>query len=90
MSEQEIRERVHRIMVNIFELGGASLRPETTLYDELGLDSLDSVDLVVALEKEFGFKVVRSTDEERIGAMRKLQDIYEFIRFKLDAKHEPA
>lgn len=90
MSEQEIMERVHRLMNTIFELSGAPLSPETTLYDELGLDSLDSVDLVVALEKEFGFKVVRSTDEDRIGAMRKLEDIYDFIRYKLDAKAELA
>lgn len=86
MSEHEIRERVHRLMVNIFELGNVNLHPEATLYDELGLDSLDSVDLVVALEKEFGFKVVRATDEERIGAMRQLQDIYAFIHYKLDGK----
>jgi acyl carrier protein len=86
MSEHEIRERVHRLMVNIFELGTMELGPEATLYDELGLDSLDSVDLVVALEKEFGFKVVRATDEERIGAMRKLEDVYTFIHYKLDGK----
>lgn len=86
MSEQEIRERVHRLLVNIFELNGVELGAESTLYDELGLDSLDSVDLVVALEKEFGFKIVRSVDEERITGMRKLQDVYEFIRYKLAVK----
>lgn len=84
MSEQEIRQRVHNIMVEVFELNEHDLAPEATLYDQLGLDSLDSVDLVVALEKEFGFKIVRQTDEEKISAMRRLADIYEFIHYKLE------
>ena len=84
MSEQEIIERVRNLMINVFELKTKDLTPEATLYDQLGLDSLDSVDLVVALEKEFGFKVVRATDEEKIGAMRQLRDLYAFIHYKLD------
>jgi acyl carrier protein len=84
MSEQEIIERVRKILIEVFELREEDLTPEATLYDQLGLDSLDSVDLVVALEKEFGFKIERATDEERISAMRQLQDIYAFIQFKLE------
>jgi acyl carrier protein len=84
MSEQEIRARLHSILVDQFEVNETDLTPDVTLYDQLGLDSLDSVDLVVAMEKEFGFKIVRSTDEEKISAMRKLGDIYEFIHTKLE------
>jgi len=84
MSEQEIIERVRKILVEVFELHEEDLTPDATLYDQLGLDSLDSVDLVVALEKEFGFKIERATDEEKISAMRQLQDIYDFIHYKLE------
>lgn len=84
MNEQEMIERVRKILVENFELQADDLTPEATLYDQLGLDSLDSVDLVVALEKEFGFKIVRATDEEKISAMRQLQDIYTFIHYKLE------
>ena len=82
MSEQEIIERVSKIMVTVFEVKAEDLTPEVTLYDQLGLDSLDSVDLVVALEKEFGFKIVRETDEARISEIRQLKDIYDFIHYK--------
>lgn len=85
MTEQEIAERVKKIMVEEFELKEEILVPTASLYDELGLDSLDSVDLVVALEREFNFKVVRNLDEEKIRAIRQLKDIHEFIMEKQKA-----
>lgn len=89
MTEQEIADRVKRILVEEFELKEEELTPEASLYDELGLDSLDSVDLVVALEHEFNFKVVRNMDEEKIRAMRTLRDIYHFIISKQKTLTEP-
>ena len=79
MTEQEIEERVKKILIKEFELKEEELTPEASLYDELGLDSLDSVDLVVALEHEFKFKVVRNLDEEKIRSIRNLSDIHRFI-----------
>ncbi len=79
MTEQEIADRVKRILIEEFELKEEELTPEASLYDELGLDSLDSVDLVVALEHEFNFKFVRNMDEEKIRSIRQLKDIYHFI-----------
>ena len=79
MTEQEIAERVKKILIKEFELKEEDLTPEASLYDELGLDSLDSVDLVVALEHEFKFKVVRNLDEEKIRSIRNLSDIHRFI-----------
>lgn len=84
MTEQDIIQRTNRILVELFELDNEELTPESSLYEELGLDSLDSVDLIVALEKEFEFKVVRSVDEEKIRAIRLLKDLYGFIEEKLN------
>jgi acyl carrier protein len=82
MNDAEILSRVKNVLAVEFELEEAELTEDAALYEELGLDSLDSVDLVVALEKEFNFKVERSVDEERIRAIRKLSDIVAFIRHK--------
>ena len=79
MTEQEISNRVKKILIEEFELKEEELNDDTSLYDEMGLDSLDSVDLIVALEREFSFKVIRNVDEEKIRAIRKLKDIYRFI-----------
>jgi len=83
IAEQEIRDRVKRIMMEDFEIPEEHIIPQATLFAQIGLDSLDSVDLVVALEKEFGFKINRIEDEEKIRSMRMLKDVYSFIKYKL-------
>ncbi len=83
MSRDEIANRTKKILVDLFELSEAELSDDASIYEELGLDSLDSVDLVVALEKEFDFKVVRNIDEEKIRSMRLIKDVYAFIEEKL-------
>lgn len=72
MTEQMIVGKTHKILVEEFELAEPDLTADANLYADLGLDSLDSVDLVVALEKEFGFKVNRAVDEEKIRQVRVL------------------
>jgi len=83
MSRDEIADRVKKILIDLFELSEEELSDDASIYEELGLDSLDSVDLVVALEKEFEFKVVRNVDEEKIRSMRLIKDVYAFIEEKL-------
>jgi acyl carrier protein len=78
-NEEQMMDRVKRILVKEFELDEKDLKPTALIYDELGFDSLDSVDLVVALEQEFKFKVVRNVDETKIKAIRQLKDVYSFI-----------
>ena len=50
--------------------------PEATLYDDLGLDSLDAVDMVVVLEKSFGMKL---TDQEALRSIRTMEDLFQFL-----------
>ena len=63
MTEEEIYKRIQTVFVDEFELEADQLTPDATIFDELELDSLDAVDMVVALEKEFGVKV---KDEESL------------------------
>ena len=84
MLDQEARDKVKNVLEEEFEIPEELLEPETELYQEMGLDSLDSVDLVVALEKAFDFKIVRSVDEENIRSIRTLGDLYAFIESKRD------
>ena len=82
MIDRENFDRVRQVIAEEFEIPIENLEPEVTLYEKLGLDSLDSVDLVVALEREFGFKVVRVQDEERIRAIRTVSDVCDFVDYK--------
>ncbi len=65
-----------QIMAEEFELEPELLQPDATLYEDLGLDSLDAVDMVVALEKAFGMKM---TDEEAVRAVRTLGDLFGLV-----------
>lgn len=76
MTDQEIIELVDATISEEFEIDPAIMVPEATLFDGLGLDSLDIVDLVVALEKAFKFKI---REEKGIREIRTLGDIHQFV-----------
>jgi len=77
MTEQEIIEKVNNVFMTAFEIDEAQIRPEAHIFEDLGLDSLDIVDLVVELQKAFGVKI---RDEEQVREIRTLSDIYGFIK----------
>ena len=53
------------------------LKPEANIFEDLGLDSLDVVDLVVALQKKFSVEI---RTDERIKDIRTLEDLSKFIK----------
>ncbi len=83
MTDQEIIDTIKNILIDEFEVDEQRIKPDSNMYEELELDSLDSVDLVVALENEFGFKIDRSKDEEALRQMRTFNDAVAFIKQKI-------
>jgi acyl carrier protein len=57
ISMQEIIEKTNAFLVDEFEAEAGTIKPEANLKEVLDLDSLDYIDLVVALENTFHFKV---------------------------------
>ena len=57
MTNNEITEKIHEILIEEFEVDAEKLVPEANLKEALGLDSLDYIDLVVLIESNFSFKV---------------------------------
>lgn len=76
MTEQEIRTAVDDVLEDYFEIERERLLPEANIFEDLELDSLDIVDLVVAMQKKFN---VRIRDDERVRDIRTLGDIYQFV-----------
>ena len=79
MTGEKILETVKRIFIEEFEVPENQFSLEANLYEDLGLDSLDSVDLIVCLENEFNFKVDRVKDGPRLKEMRLVKDILDYI-----------
>jgi acyl carrier protein len=76
MTDQEIITAVNEVLEEYFEIERERLVPEANIFEDLELDSLDIVDLVVALQKKFE---VRIRDDERIRHIRTLGDVHQFI-----------
>ena len=83
MTEQEIIDATNEVFEKSFEVERERMVPEAQIFGDLGLDSLDIVDLIVALQTRFEIKI---RNEEKVRDIRTLQDIYTLIAsFKGDA-----
>ncbi|MBL7717622.1 MAG: acyl carrier protein [Flavipsychrobacter sp.] len=83
MDRQEIISRITDFMVEDFEVDADAITPEANLKETLDLDSLDYIDLVVAIEQNFGFKV----KPEDFQQMITLQDFYNYVEGRLQAQN---
>lgn len=68
-------EQVNKLMIEGFEIPEAQLKPEAHLFNDLGLDSLDAVDMVVYLEEKIQLKV----DAEKMAQVKTLGDVYKLV-----------
>lgn len=78
MTDEEILERLRKILADNFEIDPGQVVPDANLFTELGLDSIDAVDLAIQLQQITGkriqpheFKEVR-TIADTIAAVHKL------------------
>ena len=69
-------EKVIDIIVDKLGVDRADVTPEAVFVDDLGADSLDLVELIMAMEEEFGFEIA----DEEAEKMRTVQDVISFIK----------
>ena len=79
MSRQEIEEKVRAFLIDDLEIDEEKITPEALLKEELGIDSLDFVDIPVIVKRDFGFKI---KSEEMAGVKTVSQFCY-YIESKL-------
>ena len=58
MTRTEIEEKVRNFLIEDLEIEEENIFPDARLKEDMGIDSLDYVDIVVIVEKNFGFKIV--------------------------------
>ena len=61
----EVQDQVKKIVVDHLGIDESKVTPESKFIDDLGADSLDTVELVMAFEEEFGSEISDS-DAEKI------------------------
>jgi acyl carrier protein len=70
-----IEEKVIDIIVDKLGVDRAEVTPEAVFVDDLGADSLDLVELIMAMEEEFGTEIA----DEDAEKLRTVQDVISFI-----------
>jgi acyl carrier protein len=81
MTRDEIYTAVAEILCDTFEFEPEQITPESKLYEELGLDSIDAVDIFVQLREVTG----RRPDPDRARKIRTVDELVTFVEEELEA-----
>ncbi len=79
MSREEIEEKVKAFLIDDLEIDEENIFPEAKLKEDMGIDSLDYVDIVVIVEKNFGFKI----KAQEMTEVKTLSQFYDYIESKV-------
>ena len=77
----ELTEKVRSIVAGQLGVDAEEVRSEASILDDLGADSLDVVELVMALEEEFDIEV----PDEDVEAMRTVKDVESYVASRMAA-----
>ena len=69
-------EKVIDIIVDKLGVERSEVTPEAVFVDDLGADSLDLVELIMAMEEEFGMEIA----DEQAEKLRTVQDVITFVK----------
>ncbi|MGC3959154.1 MAG: acyl carrier protein [Verrucomicrobiota bacterium] len=75
MSEKSIEQRVKDIIVEQLGVKPEQVTPEAKFIEDLGADSLDTVELVMALEEEFGNEI----PDEQAEKLQSVSDVIKYV-----------
>lgn len=79
MEKEEIIDKLRNLLSEEFETDLDKIQPSANLMKTLDLDSLDIVDVVVMVEKHFGFTMKK----EDFKSINTFQDFYDFVSKRL-------
>jgi acyl carrier protein len=80
MTREEIIKVTNDFLIEEIEVDPGAISENSTFKDDLGIDSLDFVDIVVIVEKKFGFKI----KAEEMSGVTTLGGFYDYIDKKVN------
>jgi len=82
MTRIEIEEIVKNFLIEDIEVDENAIKPDAMLKNDLGIDSLDFVDIIVIVERNFGFKI----KAEEMQGIQTLGQFCDYIESKVGDK----
>ena len=76
MTRQEIETQVNTFLHKKLMIEESLIYPNSRLKEDMGINSLDYIDIVVNVEKVFGYKI---TDPSELSPVKTLAQFYDFI-----------
>jgi acyl carrier protein len=83
MSEKTIEQRVTEIIINQLNVTEGQVTPKASFAGDLGADSLDTVELVMAFEEEFKNEIKGEIPESEAEKLKTVGDVIAYIENKL-------
>lgn len=75
MTDDQLTSRIIQVIAQTQKLPAESIRPDST-FQELGIDSLDGINIVFALESEFGINI----PDDDLNSIRSIPDVIAGVR----------
>ena len=88
MADKTIEQRVKEIIVNQLNVNEEQITPKASFLDDLGADSLDTVELIMAFEEEFKEELGGEIPEAEAEKLLSVGEVISYIRAKAAAKKQ--
>lgn len=76
---QNLEDRIREVIAQEVNISIGEIKPQVSFVNDLGIDSLDIIDIIMALEEEFNVEI----PEEDVDQMVKVKDLVEYIAHRL-------
>ena len=76
----ELFEKMQKLIVEKLDIDAAKVTLDASIRNDLGADSLDTYELVYAIEEELGVSI----PDEKANEFETVRDAYDFIKSELD------
>ena len=75
MTRKQVVEKVNQFLIDDFEIEESKLGEDKLIDSEIGIDSLDMVDILIRVNEEFGFKL----EKVELMTVKTLGDFYDLL-----------
>lgn len=85
MADGTVEERVMKVFADFKKISPDEIKPDTT-FEEMGLDSLDGLNLIFELEEEFDITV----PDDKVQEMKSIKEVVEGVQYLIDNPYDAS